>query len=678
MRFKLRFESIFSKLTIPVLALVALAFTLLGVMDWNFRSSSNDERLEAQTGTLASVLESTIYNAMMKADMDSAEETFRRLKEEKEIRWAFLLNEDGETKLSSDSSRSDTFDLARFVTDGTYFEQREAQDGSPFLLGVRPFRADSACLDCHSEKKVGDVLGYVGLEKWTTAEVAELNASTRRAAITSVLLLLVLGGVLVYLIRSVTGPLGEMARAAEGISMGDLNQTIRFDSQDEVGILAKSFRALIEYIHSVALSADCLKRGDLDNRLEVRSKADELSKNINAAAETLNDVVSEMRQVITGVQEGELGIRASAQKFEGGYQEMLSGFNQALDAIVVPVEEAGQVLEQIAERDLTCRMQGDYRGAFLDMKTAFNSAATNLGDSLHSVFEAARQVSVASSEIDSSSQSLAEGASEQASSLEEISAALEEVNSMAASNSKGAKEAETDAGRVLTAMTESVKSVRSLAQAMEKIKESSNQTARIVKTIDEIAFQTNLLALNAAVEAARAGEAGKGFAVVAEEVRNLAMRSADAARETSLLIESAVESADTGFELNRSSLETLERVNEMIGDVSRRVTDIAAASERQRENVQNVTEALGQVNQVTQTTAATAEQSSGLSNELAHRAGEMTSLVSQFKIDGQAELESRSERKPALRQSSQPKAKPPILPSRRKDAGLSGDSLGYF
>ncbi len=678
MRLQLRFGSIFSKLTIPVLGLVALAFTVLGVMDWNFRSASNEERLEVQTGTLAGVLESTIYNAMVKADMDSAQETFRRLKEEKDIRWAFLLDEDGETQLSSDSSRSESFELDKFATEGTYFEPRQAQDGNPFLLAVRPFHADAVCLDCHSDKKVGDVLGYVGLEKWTTAEAAELRSSTRRAAVTSVVLLALLAGVLVYLIRSVTGPLGEMARAAEGISKGDLNQTIKFDSQDEMGTLAKSFRALIEYIHSVAVSADSLKRGDLDDRLEVRSNADELSRNINAATETLNEVVSEMRQVISGVREGELGVRASAEKFEGGYQEMLSGFNQALDAIVVPVEEAGRVLVQIADRDLTSRMVGDYRGAFLDMKTAFNTAATNLGESLHSVIEAARQVSVAATEIDSSSQSLAQGASEQASSFEEISATLEEVNSMAAANSKGAKEAEKDAGRVRAAMTDGVNGVRSLAQAMEKIKESSNQTARIVKTIDEIAFQTNLLALNAAVEAARAGEAGKGFAVVAEEVRNLAMRSADAARETSLLIESAVESADTGFELNRSSLETLERVNEMVGEVSRRVTDIAESSERQRENVQNVTEALGQVNQVTQTTSATAEQSSGLSNELAHRAGEMTSLVAQFKIDDKDKSDSARGRKQVRATNSQPKVTPSIPPAARSMPDGSGDSLRFF
>ena len=679
MRLRFRCRKIFWKLTIPVLGLVASAFVAYGVMDWTFRSASSLERLESQTGTLAGVLESTIYNAMMKADMESAEETFRKLKSEKDIRWAFLLDERGEVRLSSDSSRSETFDLGRFSTEEAHFEPLEDEDGLPVLLGVRPFRADTACLDCHSDKKAGDVLGFVGLEKWATAEAEELRASTRRAAWTSVVLLLLLGAVLVFLIRMVTVPLSEMAHAAEGISLGNLNQTIHFDSEDEVGKLAHSFRALIDYIHSVAMSADCLRRGDLQNRLEVRSNADELSKNINGATDTLNSVVTEMRQVISGVREGELKQRADAGKFEGGYREMLSGFNEALDAIVIPLEEAGRVLDRMADRDLTSRMTGDYRGAFLGMKTSFNSAASNLGESLQSVIQAARQVAVAASEIDASSQSLAQGASEQASSFEEISASLEEVNSMAAANSQSAKDAEKDADRVLTAMTEGVKGVRSLSQAMEKIKESSNQTARIVKTIDEIAFQTNLLALNAAVEAARAGEAGKGFAVVAEEVRNLAMRSAQAARETSLLIESAVVSADSGFEMNRSSLETLEKVNEMVGEVSRRVTEIAQASERQRDNVQNVTEALGQVNQVTQTTAATAEESSGLSNELAHRAKEMTSLVAQFRIEeSDEETATLSGSRAAGRPTAQRRSGSTISLAARTKQKPARESLGHF
>jgi methyl-accepting chemotaxis protein len=171
-----------------------------------------------------------------------------------------------------------------------------------------------------------------------------------------------------------------------------------------------------------------------------------------------------------------------------------------------------------------------------------------------------------------------------------------------------------------------------LSQAIDKIKASSDSTAKIVKTIDEIAFQTNLLALNAAVEAARAGDAGKGFAVVAEEVRNLAMRSAEAAKNTANMIEESVKNAEGGVSINQEVLKNLTEINNQVNKVSAVMAEIAAASDQQSQGVDQVNMAVEQMNQVTQQVAANAEESASAAQELSGQAEDMKSMVGAFRL----------------------------------------------
>ncbi len=185
--------------------------------------------------------------------------------------------------------------------------------------------------------------------------------------------------------------------------------------------------------------------------------------------------------------------------------------------------------------------------------------------------------------------------------------------------------------------------MRRLSDAINKIQASSDATAKIVKTIDEIAFQTNLLALNAAVEAARAGDAGKGFAVVAEEVRNLAMRSAEAAKNTANLIEESVSNSGGGVAINQEVLKNLVEINGQVKKVSEVMVDIAAASEQQTQGVGQVNAAMERMNLVTQQTAANAEESASASEELAGQAQEMRGMVLSFQLSGRQQSEGRHE-----------------------------------
>ncbi len=244
--------------------------------------------------------------------------------------------------------------------------------------------------------------------------------------------------------------------------------------------------------------------------------------------------------------------------------------------------------------------------------------------------EGATQVASASTQVSAASQSLAEGATEQAAGLEETSSSLEEMSSMTKKNADNAAQANTLASEARKAADNGSQAMGRMNTAITDIQKSSNETAKIIKVIDEIAFQTNLLALNAAVEAARAGEAGKGFAVVAEEVRNLAMRSAEAAKNTSAMIEESVKNSKNGVDIATEVGKVLGEIVQGIGKTSDLVAEIAAASNEQAQGIAQVNSAVGQMDKVTQSNAANAEESASASEELSAQAEQMNSIVGEL------------------------------------------------
>ena len=260
--------------------------------------------------------------------------------------------------------------------------------------------------------------------------------------------------------------------------------------------------------------------------------------------------------------------------------------------------------------------------------------------------EGADQVSSASAQVSSASQSLAEGATEQAAGLEETSSSLEEMASMTKQNADNAQQANGLAMDARKAADTGSESMQKMDLAIHEIQKSSDETAKIIKVIDEIAFQTNLLALNAAVEAARAGEAGKGFAVVAEEVRNLAMRSAEAARNTASMIEESVKNANHGVDIATEVGKVLAQIVQGIGKTTDLVSEIAAASQEQAQGIDQVNTAVAQMDKVTQQNAANAEESASASEQLRTQAAAMNEMVDELAtlVGGAARNSSRPTR----------------------------------
>jgi methyl-accepting chemotaxis protein len=443
-----------------------------------------------------------------------------------------------------------------------------------------------------------------------------------------------------------TEGIAPLGTAADAIAAGEFDrgvtvnvEPITVDTHDEIADLAATCNQII------AQSRDTVAAFE---------KARQTLKAVMADAVALNHAAVA----------GRLDERVDATRYAGGYHTLVTGMNQIVGTMATSIAAVNDVLDRAARRDLTARVAGDFQGAFGALQHTTNTTIQNLDQALAEVSVASEQVAAASDQISAGSQSLAQGASEQASAIEEVSSSLQEMASMAKQSAANAKEARGLSVGAREGTRAGVESVKRLGAAMNQIKVSADATAKIVKTIDEIAFQTNLLALNAAVEAARAGDAGKGFAVVAEEVRNLAMRSAEAAKNTASLIEESVSNADQGVVVSTEVGQNLADIETRVIKVAEVMEEVTAASAQQTQGIAQINAAVEQMNGVTQQVAANSEESASSSEELSSQADRMRTLVGDFHLtDTRA-----SARTTTARPSSSPVA------ARRPSARTSADT----
>ncbi|KAF5091103.1 Methyl-accepting chemotaxis protein (MCP) signaling domain protein [anaerobic digester metagenome] len=496
--------------------------------------------------------------------------------------------------------------------------------------------------------------------------------------------------------------LSEGKRILEKMSVNDYSEEMTGQYLGIYADIAKAINAVHERLIRVVNVATHIATGDMSDletlqQIGKRSENDTLNPSLIAMIKNILNLVQETESMASIAVEGDLANRGDASKFQGEFAKVIDGFNQTLDAIIQPLTEAAEILDLLSTGNLKITMAGEYKGDhakikkalnntivflkryvdeisetleamgqgslnqeitseylgdFLPIKISLNAINDKLSQTMQEINDAAGQVEMGARQISDGGQNLSQGTTEQASAIQELTASIEEVAGETKRNAMNANQANELAVRVRKNAEVGNDQMEKMVTAMDEISDSSNNISKIIKVIDDIAFQTNILALNAAVEAARAGQHGKGFAVVAEEVRTLAARSAEAAKETTGLIEGSIDKVEVGTRIADETAESLKEILNEIEQVTSLVGNIAQASNDQASEIAQITKGIEQVSQVVQTNSATAEESAAASEELSGQAEMLKQMVGAFELKriGQTQkIQTRLEEKKAVK-----------------------------
>ena len=341
---------------------------------------------------------------------------------------------------------------------------------------------------------------------------------------------------------------------------------------------------------------------------------------------SITEPISKTVHVIQELEKGHIGSRLNLNRTDeiGILARSMDSLGESLQNEVVAS------LEMMARGDLTFDVtprddQDVVRGAL-------QKSCTDLNELMAQIHAAADQMNAGAAQVTDNSQALSQGATEQASSLEEISSSLHQLGQQTTTNAENANQANQLSNISKDSAEKGNRQMQQMVEAMAEINDSGQNISKIIKVIDEIAFQTNLLALNAAVEAARAGKHGKGFAVVAEEVRNLAARSAQAAKETASLIEGSTAKTKIGSEISSQTAKALNEIVDSVNQVSGLVVEIVGSSNEQAQGISQINKGVGQIDQVSQQTTANAEESAAAAEELSAQSNELRTMLSRFNL----------------------------------------------
>ena len=345
--------------------------------------------------------------------------------------------------------------------------------------------------------------------------------------------------------------------------------------------------------------------------------------------------LKKLREAANQIAGGNLDVHVDVRSSDevGQVSDAISRTVDRLKQYIEYIDEISAVLDRIASGDLTFELHCDYRGEFSKIKASFENIKSSLVGLFSEISASANQVDSGSAQLSDASQALAQGAAEQASSIEELSASVMEISHEVDGNAGSAATAKDLINTMTNEFQDGNRLMQQLMGAMDDISTSSEQIGKIVKAIEDIAFQTNILALNAAVEAARAGSAGRGVAVVAEEVRNLAGKSAEAAKNTTDLIQHAIQSVQHGSTIAKDTEQSMNTVLQSSGQSTDLIQKIAEACRKQSVSIQQVTQGLDQIAKVVQTNSATSEESAAASEELRSQSRSLKTLVQRFKLE---------------------------------------------
>ncbi len=451
------------------------------------------------------------------------------------------------------------------------------------------------------------------------ARAAALSSSTTAMMVAggAALALILIGAFFSTLIarRGIVRPIHELTGAMTLLARGQMDDkgNIDADRRDEIGEMARAVDVF---------------------RNNARAMA-ELKAQEAVLHERSSDLQASISGVVAAAVAGDFTARIHKDYGNDDLNRFATGMNELVTSVDNAVNEVRRVIAALAEADLTHSMEGNFQGAFAELQANVNTTMVRLRSTMVNVRGAAQTINNNSAELSSAANDLSKRTEQQAAALEETAAALDEITATVRAASTRANEARDMVHETRQSAAKSGDIVRSAVTAMGRIEDSSAKISQIIGVIDEIAFQTNLLALNAGVEAARAGEAGRGFAVVAQEVRELAQRSANAAKEIKTLISTSTMEVEGGVTLVRSTGDALVEIERLVNKVNEHVESIATASREQSTALAEINSSVNHMDQMTQKNAAMVEETTAASETLAEESHQLQALLSNFRLDGE-------------------------------------------